>query len=82
MINYKPLLKQLIDREMTRTDLQKYASLSPVTLAKIGRNEYVSLRVLERICEVLECDIEDVIEVKKEISVTSTSTATTPSPES
>lgn len=63
-ICYKKLLKLLIDRDMKKSQLREAASLSSSTIAKLTRNEYVSLDVLVRICAVLNCDIGDIAEVK------------------
>lgn len=61
MITYKPLLIQLINRNMTKTQLKDAIGLSPSTLAKLAKNEYVSLEVIERICEYLNCQPGDII---------------------
>ena len=62
MFSYKPLLKQLVEKEMTKTQLRELTGMSMNTLAKIGKNEYVSMVVLDKICACLHCKIEDVIE--------------------
>lgn len=62
MFNYKPLLKLLIDKGMTKTQLREQLGISMATLAKISKNEYVSMKVLDNICSLLNCKIEDVIE--------------------
>ena len=62
MFNYKPLLKLLIDKGMTKTQLREQLGISMATLAKISKNEYVSMKVLDDICSLLKCKIEDVIE--------------------
>ena len=62
MFNYKPLLKLLIDKGMTKTQLREQLGISMATLAKISKNEYVSMKVLDDICNLLNCKIEDVIE--------------------
>ena len=62
MFNYKPLLKLLIDKGMTKTQLREQLGISMATLAKISKNEYVSMKVLDDICRLLNCKIEDVIE--------------------
>ncbi|MCI9357687.1 MAG: helix-turn-helix transcriptional regulator [Lachnospiraceae bacterium] len=61
MITYKPLWKTLIDRDMKKMDLVEDGTLSRGTLAKMGKNEKVSLDVIERICCKLHCKIEEVI---------------------
>lgn len=63
MISYNPLWKVLIDKNMKKLDLLEVASISRGTLAKLGKNEPVSLTVLENICLGLGCKIEDVIEI-------------------
>ena len=64
-INYKPLWKLLIDKDMTKTDLRKKTDIASSTLAKMTRNELVSLDVLVRICCVLDCELSDIAEVEK-----------------
>ena len=65
-ISYNKLWKLLIDKGMTRTQLQKVAEMSSTTLAKLGKNETVSMDVMLRICKVLDCGFEDIIDVTKE----------------
>ncbi|ASJ54239.1 hypothetical protein BP422_12185 [Brevibacillus formosus] len=59
---YKPLWKLLIDLDMKRTDLRDALQMSPSTLAKMGKDENVALEVLDKICNHLNCRIEDIIE--------------------
>ena len=70
-VSYNKLWKLLIDKNMKRTDLRKYAKISTGTLAKLGKNEGVTTDVLVRICRALECDIGDIMEVLPE-AVTNT----------
>ena len=65
-ISYNKLWKLLIDNNMTKTDLRLKADIGTSTLAKLGKNEQVSLDVLLRICKVLNCDISEIMEVIKE----------------
>lgn len=65
-ISYNKLWKLLIDHKMNKSDLGKAAKMSPNTIAKLGKNETVSLDILVRICEVLNCDIGDIVEVTDE----------------
>lgn len=65
-ISYNKLWKQLIDKNMTKTDLRLKADIGTSTLAKLGKNEQVSLDVLMRICKILDCDISDIMELTKE----------------
>lgn len=68
MFNYKPLWKQLIDKNMTKTELKQKIGISPTTLATMGKNEYVAMSILDKICKTLNCKIEDVIEFINEES--------------
>ena len=65
MFTYKPLLKLLIDKNMTKTQLREQLGISMATLAKISKDEYISMKVLDDICNLLDCKIEDVIEHQK-----------------
>ena len=62
MFTYKPLLKLLIDKNMTKTQLREQLGISMATLAKISKNEYISMKVLDDICSLLNCKIEDIVE--------------------
>ena len=62
-VTYKPLWKLLIDREMNRVDLREATGLSAATIAKLGRDENVTTGVLVRICQALDCQISDIVEV-------------------
>lgn len=64
MISYKPLFKLLLERDLTKTQLRESVGFSTATLAKMSKNEYVSLETIENICKYLNCKIEDVIEIK------------------
>ncbi len=61
-ISYDKLWKLLIDKKMNRTDLKNIAGISFNVLAKMRRNEFVSLESLCKICSALTCDIGDVME--------------------
>ena len=60
--SYKKLWKMLIDRDMTRTDLRLRAGISSSSLAKLGKDENVSMGVLLKICSVLDCDLCEIVE--------------------
>lgn len=66
MVSYNPLWKLLIDKNMKKLDLCTEIGMSRATLAKMGKNEYVALAVLDKICCTLHCKIEDIIEIKEE----------------
>ena len=65
-VNYNKLWHLLIDRGMNKTDLRVQAGISTNTLAKIGKNENVSTSIIAKICEALECNVEDVMEFTAE----------------
>lgn len=61
-ISYKKLWKILIDKDMKKKDLQSKANISWTTITKMSKNEKVSLDMLMKICEALDCNIGDIIE--------------------
>lgn len=65
-VSYNKLWKLLIDNNMKKKDLREQASISSSSIAKLGHNDFVSLEVLVKICEVLKCDIGDIMEVLHE----------------
>lgn len=62
MISYKPLLKLLIDKNMKKQDLVNAGILSWATMAKIDKNQNISLDVVDKICTFLNCQPGDIIE--------------------
>ena len=62
-ISYNNLWKILIDKEMNKGALCSKAKISKGTMAKMTNNEPVTLTVIEKICEVLQCDIADVVQI-------------------
>ena len=62
-VSYKKLWKILIDRDMSKTDLRLKAGISTMALAKLGKNENVSMDVLKKICKVLNCNIGDIMDL-------------------
>ena len=59
---YNKLWKLLIDRNMNKTDLRLAAGITTTALAKLGRNENVNTEVLAKICKVLGCGVDDIME--------------------
>lgn len=66
--SYKKLWKLLIDKDMNKTDLRKLTGISSATIAKLTRGEGVNTSILSRICEVLHCDVGDVMEFSPVVS--------------
>ena len=62
-VSYNKLWKLLIDKNMKKSDLRASANISTGTLAKLGKNESVTIDVLVRVCHALNCDIGDIMEV-------------------
>ena len=62
-ISYKKLWKLLIDRDMKKKDLQREAGISSASITKLGKNENVNTDILQKICEALDCDICDIMEM-------------------
>lgn len=62
-ISYKKLWKLLIDHDMTKLELKEAAGISTGTLAKLGKNENVTTDMLLKICQALDCDISDIVEI-------------------
>lgn len=60
--SYKKLWKLLIDKDMKKKDLEFQAKISHYTINKLNRGENVNVDTLEKICRVLECGIEDIVE--------------------
>ena len=61
-VSYDRLWKILIDKKMKRSDLKYAAGISFNVLAKMGRNEFVSMESLFKICMTLGCNIGDIVE--------------------
>ena len=64
-VSYDKLWKILIDKKFKKTDLIKNAKISSSALAKLSKNEFVSLSVIDKICFYLDCDISDILHIKR-----------------
>ena len=62
-ISYIKLWKLLLDKNMKKTDLISAASISTTTLARLSKNQMVRMDVMARICNALNCDIGDIMEM-------------------
>ncbi|MBP3673026.1 MAG: helix-turn-helix transcriptional regulator [Oscillospiraceae bacterium] len=63
VISYKKLWKLLIDKDMKRTDLVAAAGISRSSITKMGHNENVNTEILVKICNALECQLSDIVEL-------------------
>ncbi len=61
--SYNKLWKILIDKKMTKTEMRKQTGISTNMLAKMGRDEPVSVETLAKICTTLNCSIDDIVEI-------------------
>lgn len=66
-VSYDKLWKLLIDRKMNRTELKDAAGISFNILAKMGRNEFVSMESLHKVCQALSCDIGEIMEFTDDV---------------
>ena len=64
--SYSKLWKILIDKKMMKKDLMAKATITSSTMAKMGKDQPVSMEVLGRICEALDCNIGDIVDYIKE----------------
>lgn len=65
-VNYKPLWKLLIDRDISKQQLREKTSIARSTMVKMANNEYVAMDVLVRICIALDCGMDDIVEIERE----------------
>ena len=63
---YNKLWKKLIDLKMRRVDLRDAAHISTCSLAKLGKDENVSMVVLKKICSALHCNVGDIMDILPE----------------
>lgn len=61
--NYNKLWKMLIDKGLTKTEMRKLSRVSTNVLAKLGKNEPVSLSTLAKICGTLDCSVDEILEI-------------------
>lgn len=62
-ISYNKLWKLMIDKNMNKTKLRILAGITSNAMAKLGKNESVQLETLIKICKVLDCTLDDVVEI-------------------
>lgn len=61
-LSYKRLFKLLIDRNMKKKDLCKLADISTTSVSKLVKNQNVNTDTIDKICEALDCDVENIME--------------------
>lgn len=62
-VDYKKLWLMLVECNLTKAQLRKSAGLSSATLTKLNKNEFVSMDVLAKICDVLDCNLGDIADM-------------------
>ena len=61
-ISYNKLWKMLIDKNMKKSDLRDKAGISSASIAKLGKGDNITTDVLLRICEAMDCHLDDIME--------------------
>ena len=62
-VSYKKLFKLMIDRDMKKKDLRELAGIGNSTMTKLANNENVTMEVIAKICNALECKMGDIVEI-------------------
>lgn len=65
-ISYNRLWKLLIDKGITKTEMRKKTGISTNVLAKMGKNESVSMESLAKIASFMQCGLDDIVEIKRD----------------
>lgn len=65
-VSYDKLWKLMKANKMKKQDLAKAAELSSYMMAQLGKDEYVSLEVIAKLCKVFHCDVGDIVEMIEE----------------
>ena len=65
-VNYKPLWKMLIDKNISKQQLREKTSISRSTMVKMANNKYVAMDVLVRICLAMDCGMDDIVEIERD----------------
>lgn len=61
-ISYNKLWKMLIDKNMKKSDLKERTGISSASIAKLGKGENITTDVLLKICEAMDCHLDDIME--------------------
>ena len=62
-VSYKKLFKLMIDKDIKKKELKEMASIGNSTMAKFGNNENVTIEVLAKICNAMDCTLDDIVEI-------------------
>ena len=67
-VSYKKLWKLLIDKDLKKKDLEQMANISHYTMNKLTRGDNVTIDILGRVCQALNCSVDDIMEFVPEDS--------------
>ena len=67
LISYAKLWKQMVDKKINKTELKNMAGISTNAVAKMGRDEPVSMETLGKVCVALDCEIGDIVDISKKL---------------
>ena len=62
-VSYKKLFKLMIERDLKTKDLREMASIGNSTMTKLANNENVTMEVMAKLCNALDCKIDDIVEI-------------------
>ncbi|ASD51072.1 MULTISPECIES: helix-turn-helix domain-containing protein [Bacillota] len=65
-ISYNKLWKLLIDKNMNKQDLKELSGVSAASIAKLGKGDNITTDVLLKLCEALDCNLEDIIQTVRD----------------
>ena len=63
--SYNKLWKLMIDKKMNKTQLREAAKIASNAMAKLGKDESVPVETLEKVCRVLDCTIDDIMDINQ-----------------
>ena len=67
-VSYNKLWKMMIDKKISKTEMTHLAGISTNAMAKLGQDEDVRVNILEKLCLVLDCKLDDIVEIVPEES--------------
>ena len=65
-VSYNRLWKLMIDKKMKKSELQRKAQISGNIITRLNKDEFVSMETIAKICDVLECGVDDILEFSKD----------------
>ena len=67
MISYNKLWQTMREKGVTQYALIKNFGISPGQITRLKRNESVSTHTIDIFCTILDCEVSDIMQYKKEI---------------